>query len=161
VKWFFDKGQSGDERFEKLLAALQSWRGTRFIPCVAVKGAGVDCVRFAERVLVECDAIDPIRWPAYVTSGGGPAMLIVLLDHLSRISRLLQIWQRGSDAPRPEFMRGDLLLISTGVKLHHLSIFTANPTLWHCLASSGVCEGNVHDPVVQKHLMAVYRTREK
>ena len=153
-KYFFQV----DANFVALEREIDHWKGTKFIANMAMVGVGADCVRFVEAVLVDCGAIDPITWPPYVIEGGGAAMLEVLVRHMGSIPKLDNIWNK-SHPKRPTLERGDVLLVSTGKKLHHLSILTTSPTIWHCLPKSGVCEGNVFDPLIEKYLHAVYRAK--
>lgn len=154
---FFDSTVQGEKNFARLLAELESWRGTKFIPFVAKKGVGVDCVRFAAAVLQNVGAIEPFAWPAYVIEGGGQAMLEILLRHTDQVQGLARTWTHGQD--NGPIMRGDLLLVSSGRHLHHFAIFTVYPVLWHCLRTDGVCQGNIEDPIVRDHLWAVYRAK--
>lgn len=145
------------EHFSRLLAELESWRGTPFVECRAVKGAGADCIQFIERTLQATGAIDAVQFPRYVTRGGGEPMLEIMLARMDAVPKLRRIWTRPEGKDRPEIKRGDVLVISTGKALHHAAIVAEPPTIWHNL--TGVAEGNLHDPLVTRHTWAIYRAK--
>lgn len=166
---------------EALTIELESWRGTPFTEMPihrAQKGLRVNCVTFVEAVFVNLGWMRPIRWPRYVVSGGGEAMLKVLIDTLDGIPELELAWERSGDpldlrlyeciAPRISpasatcFLPGDILLISSGRALHHLAIFAGDNTLWHATRlQGGVGTVSLAEPQVQKHLQRVYRPKRK
>jgi cell wall-associated NlpC family hydrolase len=157
MTWYFDNPQ----RQAALLAELESWRGTRFWEQTsgrARKGVCADCVSFCERVYVALGAMEPIRWPRYVTHHGGAAMLTLVLESVAKIPRLAVIWtpETGIELANV-LMPGDLVVASSGRALHHMAIYSGGNTLWHCVAGEGVCQGNIHDPIIRKHTRAVYR----
>ena len=134
---------------------LKSWVGTRFVDraAPAIKGVRCDCVSFVERVLVNLKAIDPIKWPHYVTRNGGEPMKDLLLTTLDQIPKLTRV------ISGPEAI-GDLLVYSSGKAMHHLAIFAGDNTIWHALSDAGgVCTGNIKDPVLADRLIAVYRAK--
>ncbi len=158
MNWFFDNPQ----RQAALQAELKSWRGTRFWEHAtgrARKGVCADCVSFCERVYVALGAMEPIQWPHYVTHHGGAAMFDLVLESLAKIPRLAVVWTPSGDG-EPALVVGDLIVASSGKALHHLAIYSGGNTLWHCVAGEGVSQGNIHDPIIRKHVRAVYRFRE-
>jgi cell wall-associated NlpC family hydrolase len=165
MKWFFE--QPGN--VERLLEELKTWRGTPFIEYCGKRGVGADCVRFVESVLVNLGAIPQVRWPRYVCRSGGPEMLQVFVDHMNAVPGLIPVWDSGGltmlrfrhldDSERASIMIGDLLLCSNGKTGHHMAIMARPPTLWHSLIRRGVVEGNIADPIIDKHVFAIYRLR--
>lgn len=153
VESYFDD----PDHFDALVIELKSWQGTPFVECKAVKGGGADCIQFIERSLFAVGAIGPVTFPKYVTRGGGAEMLRVLIERMSAVPRLQCVWSRPHGLPKPEIKRGDVLIISTGTALHHAVIVAEPPVIWHNL--TGVAEGNLFDPIVQKHTFAIYRAR--
>jgi cell wall-associated NlpC family hydrolase len=150
---FFDS----NEKFAALISELQSWKGTKFVDGMAAKGVGVDCVRFAERVLFNIGAISPVNFPPYVIRGGGPEMLSRLFDHTRRVPELEELWNRQQGPHRPHIRRGDLLICSSGKALHHFVLVAEPPVLWHALNS--VDEGNLFDPVIADHIVGIFRVK--
>lgn len=155
--------QNGEAQ-SRLLAELESWKGTRFWPRAgsrAKRGVGADCVSFVERVLVSCGAIAPIAWPKYVISNGGLEMFDLLVETLAGIRNLEIIW-RWHNAGRPELIAGDFFLVSYGPNQHHLAMYAGDQTLWHCTHElRGVGTGNINDPLVKEHTKAIYRVYER
>lgn len=150
---FFDS----DANFAALLTEIQSWQGTKFVENHAVKGVGVDCVRFAERVLFNIGAISAVNFPPYVIRGGGEQMLSVLFDHTRRVPELEEIWNKQQGPNRPHIRRGDLLICSSGKSLHHFVIVAEPPTIWHALFS--VDQGSLFDPVIANHIVGIFRVK--
>jgi hypothetical protein len=147
--WYFQR----PERQQALLAALARWRGTPFWSGTAgnaVCQVKADCVSFVAEVMVEIGACHPIKWPVYVTQGGGKPMLDVLLNTLNAIPKLRLV-------PISQVMPGDILAGSSGRAMHHLAIGGVPGRVWHCLELGGVQEGTLQDPIFQKHLLATYR----
>jgi len=152
MRYFFED----ESRFESLLAELESWAGTPFMPGAAVKGGGVDCVRFVHEVYVAVGAITPAAFPSdYVVRGGGRAMLEILEARIASVPQLERVWHRGGEAV--PICRGDMMLGSTGDAWHHLAIVARPPVMWHCLKKVG--QGNIHDPALARRLWSVYRVR--
>jgi cell wall-associated NlpC family hydrolase len=135
-----------------LAAELKSWIGTPFQRGAgpnARKGVCCDCISFVSGVLVNLGAISPVQWPPYVTKGGGKPMLDLLLFHMEQIPQ----FERVSTAEP-----GAVLVSSTGKALHHASIFVGNKTVWHAFQDPyNVCTGNVDDPLIRDHLVAIFR----
>jgi hypothetical protein len=140
---------------------LESWKGTRFWPACgsrAKKGVGADCVSFAERVLVNLGAIQPIKWPPYVIAGGGLKMFDTLVDAIATVPNIQRVWISGE---LPLLLPGDIFLRSVGDDYHHLAIYAGDKTLWHCRPKRGVCTANVDDTHARKDLKAIYRVYEQ
>lgn len=153
-QWFFAR----PENQAALTKELGTWAGTRFAPGIggnAQKGVGADCVSFVERVLVNVGAIKAVEWPAYVTKGGGESMLALLLQRVGAVPELVKI----DDWLSRGLMPGDVLLGSTGRAMHHVSIFAGSNVVWHAIKDHGVCTGNIFDPIIAKHTVAVFRAR--
>jgi hypothetical protein len=145
------------EKQHALLDELESWRGTPFNrsgSAGAQKGYRSNCVTFVEAVLSKLGAIKPIEWPKYVVSGGGAPMLAVMIRSLHDVG-LLQVSSGNLIAP---VLCGDVILVSTGTKLHHLAIYGQDSTVWHSLEKGkGVCTGNVFDPLIKRHCHSIWR----
>lgn len=156
VNWFF----AVPDNAIRLVEELVSWRGTRFFPqsAPAVKGVRADCVSFVEAVLVNVGAIPPIKWPEYVTRSGGEPMRDLLLKTMDGIPNLVCI--ASAKNPHVPIMFGDVIVVSSGKALHHLAIYGGGNTIWHATGDGGgVCTGNIEDPSITKHMIAVYRVR--
>lgn len=154
--WF-----SAPDRQDALRAECASWVGTRFFDTVcgrSAKGVSADCVGFCERVYVALGVMKPVEWPSYVTHHGGPQMLQLLLEEISKVPGLMVVWHTG--APE-EYHRvlfpGDLMLISSGKALHHVAIYGGSNNLWHCTSAKGVSQTNIFDRLVAENLRRIYR----
>lgn len=151
---FFDD----DQNFARLLAELQSWVGTPFVHQSCIKGGGVDCVRFANQVLVNIGAITSAKFPAqYVYRGGGAPMRDIMEAVIAGVPELELVFHAEKMTVAPDIRRGDMLMISTGNAMHHLAIVGQPPQLWHCLHK--VSLGNIADPEVLRRLWAIYRVK--
>lgn len=151
-------------REQLLLAELREWKGTRFwarAGARAEKGIGADCVSFVERVLVNTGAIQPIRWPEYVISGGGERMRELVFQVMNVIPEMQTVWKsEGEFELRSRVMPGDILFRSIRNDHHHLAIYAGNNTLWHCVRRGGVGTANLHDAFAIQDLQAIYRVYE-
>jgi len=112
--------------------------------------------------LQQCGAIGAVPWPSrYVSRGGGPAMLEKLLEILDGTERLMCIWSRPTHGPltsdlRPlAFLPGDVLLYTTGTRLHHLGLLI-NATQFVHSWSGKIQLASVADQR-ERFLFAVYR----
>lgn len=158
VPYFRDK-----ESVARLKAAIAQWIGTPFFEAAggnARPGIGADCVSFADRVMSGIGATTPARWPKrYATHGGGRDMLSMLVGVIAGIPELEPVWQKGTDKqPLEAVIRpGDVVLCSTGFSLHHLAVYAGDNVLVHCLAHSGVAEGNLFDPIIYRNIRTLYR----
>jgi len=156
ISYFADDGN-----WARLLKEVEGWRGTPFWEAIgarARKGVAADCVSYVGACMIGAGAIGGIPWPAsYVTHGGGEAMLRTLLLAMDGIEGLPEIWHRLDTVPRPPVERGDILVVSSGKALHHLAIYMGGNRVTHCLAKYGVTEGNLFDPLIAKHMVAIYR----
>lgn len=152
---FFDS----DENWQRLVAEVKGWEGTPFFEAAGAwskKGVAADCVSFVERAMANVGAISPVRWPErYVTFGGGKEMLDKFLAIMDGIEELESVCY-----PIEDLKRGDLILCSSGLALHHLAIYMGDNVVVHCLNNGrGVQEGNVTDTVIAKNILRVYRAR--
>ena len=89
-----------------------------------------------------------------MTFSGGEAMGQLLVSTLSSIPKLERVWSPGQAL---EVMEGDILAGSSGQAHHHAAIAGEGETVWHCTEQNGVCEGTRSDPMLSKHLVAVFR----
>lgn len=157
--WFFDS----QARCNALRHELEGWRETPFSRSVgaeARKAIQCDCVSFVAAVLINLGAIKPFTWPRYVVMGGGRGMLETFVRTLASIPELERVHCLIPGDPLPPVRVGDLLLISGGEALHHLAIYAGDKTVWHATEPDrGVATLNLHDPLIHRHLLAVYRVR--
>lgn len=156
------------ERQLELLLEIESWEGTRFWRGAgeqAKKGVGADCVSFAEKVLINVGAIQPIKWPKYVIYGGGDDMADLMTKTLDSIPELVKVWEPGTVVdPIAITVVGDVWFRSVDVRdqvdYHHLAIFTGDNTLVQ-MRERGLARANVHDRYAIKRLQAIYRAYEQ
>lgn len=155
-----------ESNWQRLVTEVNSWIGTPFMEAVgsgSKKGVATDCVGFCERSLANVGAISPVKFPdKYVTFGGGKDMLEIFLEVMDGIEGLECVWDKeGYFGFMPAIARrGDLLLCSSGLALHHLCIFMGDNTVVHCLNNGrGVQQGNIHDPIIYKNVLRLYRAR--
>ncbi len=152
---------ASDSRQFCLTIEVEQWRGTLFMRSSggrARKGVASDCVAFVERVLVNVGAIKPIKWPRYVTFGGGETMGALLRSTIEAIPNVRTVWEVGQ--PQIEMMPGDILYRSVESDYHHLAIFLGDNAIAHMLAKRGMAFGNIQDPIINKNLKAIYRVYE-
>ena len=141
--------------FRNLLRELGSWKGTKYSHTgVCIKGIGSDCVRFVFAALAATGAVQPPKFPKYVTKNGGAAMLDLMIRSLESIPQLRRVWQISQGPPPDKIGRGWILVISTGRAHHHLSLVGNPPQVWHCLEE--VSEANYFDSSIRNHLFAIY-----
>lgn len=151
---FFDD----DQNFARLLAELESWKGTPFVHNSCIKGGGVDCVHFPNQVFVNIGAITSAKFPErYVYRGGGIEMREIMEAAIATVPQFDLVFHAERLPVVPDIRRGDMLMISTGKAMHHLSVVGQPPQLWHCLDK--VALGNIADPEVRRRLWAIYRVR--
>lgn len=115
-----------ETQIARLQHEVSGWIGTPFVPGCggnAAKGVRADCTWVAAP-LQRLGAIGAVDWPKrYVVHGGGPAMLDLLTGILARVPGLNRVWQREcSDCTPVEVIAGDVILSSTGTRMHHLSL---------------------------------------
>jgi hypothetical protein len=131
---FFDS----EERIRTLREAVLPWLGTPFLErCGRNARAGVcaDCTWVAAP-LQRLGAIGAVPWPArYASRGGGEKMLGVLLGVLEQTERLARIWSRDEGLAERDvhllLRAGDVLVLSTGSRLHHLALALDAGTVAH------------------------------
>jgi len=124
------------DRVADLREVALTWLGTPFVESSGAKarpGVCADCCWVA-MPLQRLGAIGEVPWPRrYVSRGGGPQMLEILLGVLDGTERLFQIWKRsaGESEVVPRTLAGDVLVFSTGTRLHHLGLVLDHGTLAH------------------------------
>lgn len=148
------------ERVQALEASVASWIDTPFAAYSCVKGAGVDCVRFAAAVMAECGVMREIVFPAYTIDGG---------LHRDR-SQVLE-WLNG----RPEFavmpgakladcLPGDILVFasSRGAVEHHVGVYLGGRSaeFANAMIKYGVKVRTLRDGTWSRLLRVVYRPVE-
>ena len=151
------------ERQEALTAELKSWEGTPFTARMAVKGVGVDCIRFAHAVNQAVGACGPVVWPRYKTVSIGDKYLRLLCDSIEASANVRAIWTRSEDGPDPDlaiFRPGDLLIISSGQSWHHTGIYENWPWFWHCLRGKKVQRNRIDDSTWLSGIYRVYCVME-
>lgn len=144
----------GASRLIALENIADSWVGTPFALGVAVRGAGVDCVRFSAEVLRECGHMGPYEFPPYSIDGG---------DYLPE--SLVQLWMGGNPLFEPldrldYLMPGDVLefRIGRGVS-HHVGLYSGAPpqSIWSAMTSDGVRRRTLRDATWGRRLVAAWR----
>jgi len=166
--WFYEDPANVD----KLRDVMRSWRGTPFRENHAMKGVGVDCVRFAEAVHRETGAIaEAVKFPAYKPYGKGAEWLDLLYAELDLVPKLEKfLWPGNIEYPQLKtiLLPGDVLVFSSGAAFHHLAVMELWPSCWSAFPaglsigrfqtkSGGVIESHLTDPLVAKLLQRVYR----
>lgn len=148
------------ERVQALQACVLPWIDTPFAAHACVKGAGVDCVRFASAVMAECGVLRQLEFPAYTIDGG---------LHRER-SQVLE-WLDG----RPEFaalpnakpsdcLPGDILVFASarGAVEHHVGVYLGGRSaeFANAMIKYGVKFRTLRDGTWSRLLRAVYRPVE-
>ncbi len=113
-----------EERKTRARECAQAWAGTRHRNRIAVKGEGIDCIRFVFEVLASAGVCDRFRMPSYDGRLGilRPVNLMegLIVDHLFGEVRT-------KETPL-EF--GDLCIFECGRCSNHLGIFL-DGAVWH------------------------------
>lgn len=143
MKPFFDS----ETQIARLQYEVAGWLGTPFVENCggkAAKGVRADCTWVAAP-LQRLGAIGKVEWPKrYVVRGGGPEVLTMLCGVMDRAERAARIWRR-PDVPAgeefnarkfaqpalPEPMAGDVVVMSTGIALHHLVLCLGGGVVAH------------------------------
>ena len=149
------------ENRARLAVEIPKWLGTPFLESCggrARAGVAADCCWVAVP-MQQIGAVGAVPWPArYVSRGGGPAMLDILLDILDGTERLMCIWSKvlsSCPAAAVPLIPGDVLLYSTGFRLHHLGLLINETQLVHCWAGK-IQLASVADQR-ERFLYAIYR----
>ncbi len=143
------------ERVTTLRTAAARWIGTPFLESCgsqARPGVCADCC-WVVMPLQHMGAIGAVPWPKrYVSRGGGSRMLEILIDTLDHTERLSRVWLRsqGSVVSVDQIRAGDLLVFSTGTRLHHMAIVMGDGTMVHSW------EGEIQQASAFDHLDLVY-----
>ncbi|HMP83060.1 MAG TPA: hypothetical protein PKA41_10205 [Verrucomicrobiota bacterium] len=147
------------DRIERLQSEVQRWIGTPFFESCgrrAKPGVAADCVSWIAAVLQRIGAIGHVPWPrSYVSRGGGAHMLLVMVSVLDNIERLGLVWTRDTGHQLPPLIPGDLLVYSTGTRLHHLAILVDAKVTAHSWA--GEVRLASLDDHLEKLLIRLYR----
>ena len=69
--------------------------------------------------------------PHLSSSGGGPEMLTRLLAVLDQVPRLAGVWRRGQPDAELTTLPGDIIVMSTGTRLHHLVLCVGGNQIVH------------------------------
>lgn len=154
---------STPKRIVALLDELESWEGTPFTSQMAVKGVGVDCIRFSHAAHHNVGACGPVQWPRYKTVSIGDRYLKLLCDSIEASANVQTIWTRQEDGLDPDFAilwPGDILIISSGEGWHHSAIYAGWPWFWHCLRGKKVQRNRIDDSTWLSGIYRVYRIME-
>lgn len=153
MKWYFDSA----EHLRKLYQVANTWMGTPFMLNAAVRGAGVDCVRFVAEVMKECGQLPHYEFPHYTIDGG---------DHLK--ASLVEQWLR----PHPLFTGialdqlrypGDVMEFRVGRGVtHHVGLYMGDAfqRIWSAAGTDGVQVRTLRDNTWGKRLVRVWRPLE-
>jgi cell wall-associated NlpC family hydrolase len=154
------------ERIAALIQEAAEWEGTPFFDGIgrrAKKGTAADCVSWIAAALQRVGAIGAVPWPdRYVSCTGGPQMLMQLIDTLNHTERLRCVWVGDALDPKSftDFMPGDVLAGTRGRSGHHLALYLGDNRIAHSW-NGAICEGNVRDTALMKHLHSVWRPMEQ
>lgn len=144
------------DRQTALRQELASWKGTPFVPYMARKGTGVDCIRFAHAVMKPLGACGPVRWPRYAVTSQGASQLDLLCGCIEEAANVEQ-----EPLDISCLIPGDVLIFSTGKALHHTGVFEGPSRFWHCLRGRKVEYNDLSDSTWTSHLYRVYRVMEE
>jgi hypothetical protein len=137
----------------RLDEVLVEWEGTPFVPFMAKKNVGVDCIQFAHAVFYELGICKNLVWPKYGMKSGNPNDFDRLCDNLETLGNVVQI---SLDEPA---MHGDVLMMSSGRVIHHMGIFTPElgGSMWQATPRIGVTRGPRQATAFSNHVKRVYR----
>lgn len=136
-------------------SVAREWLGTPFQANQAVKGAGADCIQFAERVYREAQLLTiAVTFPSYTLGAGHHQDSSPLLDWLQDKGQFMPIRRDRV------LMAGDLLVFvigKTARTVHHVGIALDNKTFAHAIERAGVVVSNIDDPTFERRLHSVWR----
>ncbi|MCP4612149.1 MAG: hypothetical protein GY845_25925 [Planctomycetes bacterium] len=135
-KWRTRSGYSLD----KLASVLQGWLGTPYREGQAVKGVGVDCVRFGVSVACEMANIDMIDVPrdAPLTSTFSPKKAFATVK---KIRDQLPMYKQAEIKRITVIYPGDLIIARRGEGPGHILVVGTKPhSLYHAINGSGVAK---------------------
>lgn len=117
--------------------ACHEWSGTRHVNRIAVKGEGVDCVRFVAEILVAAGIIERPEFPRYDERLG------VLRKHNIIEDILLQHLHAERIEPADGAQFGDIVVCSVGRQTNHVGIIAGDDlAMWHAPAKGSVGPAN-------------------
>lgn len=111
------------ERIELALAEARAWQGTPHKNRVALRGQGVDCIRFVCQVLAAAGVIEVPRFPFYDERLGVLRARNVIEDIL-----LAHLDATACEPVEPQ--DGDVVVCRCGRQTNHVGIFLAGD-MWH------------------------------
>lgn len=134
-----------------LLEELARWRGTPFVAHTAIRGVGVDCVRFAGTVLAEVGAILPVEWPQYAIRGVGGMWREMIERTLADSAPGVSPVARGAEAC------GDVIILGGRSGIVHVGLAGDRGRWWHAKPNYGVSESRLDDRNIMRHWLAAWR----
>ncbi len=146
-----------------------SWVGTPFAIRSAVKGAGVDCVRFCAQVLTNVGhGCDYSNLPHYVSRSGHALVESRLIGWIENEGR--EWFQPVGAVNDIEFLQrissmrlapGDVLTIRIGAVAHHAGIVFKDLRFLHAMEGGKVEFADLRDPTYGQRLVAAFRPIRK
>lgn len=118
------------ERREAALAEAASWMGTPHRDRMAVRGQGVDCIRFVFEVLIAAPIVSRRELPPYSTMIGYGKESRSLQDSLLAAFHCVEFDYEQSEE-EPQF--GDIIVFKNGDQSAHCGWFSSGQ-LYHALA---------------------------
>jgi cell wall-associated NlpC family hydrolase len=136
---------------KKLVEVLQTWEGTPFVPYMAKKQVGCDCLRFAHAVYKELGIAKDVTWPKY-------SMQSANRDEFEKLCAFIETTGKVESQDIKVLPKhGDMLVFSSGKVIHHTGIFVDPGRVWNCFPRVGVEQVFVGDWIFMKHLKKIYR----
>ena len=135
---------------QKLLAEVEEWKGTPFVPFNNTKRAGVDCVQLAAQLMVECGVIDGYDFGRYS------------LDFAAHTGRELITEWLGESA-RFEFLAkaapklGDVVVFKVGRAIAHVGVMVNGVDFVHSIQGRTVRISQLNDSTWSARVAGFWR----
>lgn len=151
---------STPDRVQALQASVLSWIDTPFAAHSCVKGAGVDCVRFASAVMAECGVLRQLEFPQYTIDGGLHRERSQVLEWLDARPEFAPV----ANAKMGDCLSGDILAFASarGAVEHHVGVYLGGKSaeFANAMIKYGVKVRTLRDGTWIRLLRAVYRPVE-
>jgi cell wall-associated NlpC family hydrolase len=141
------------EEVEAAITAAKTWRGTPHKNRVAIKGKGVDCIKFCLLVCVEAGFLQQFKFPKYDTNIGRRGAEDIIMKNLDQAFYLMRL--SGDIEPQD----GDLCVFRADFSCNHVGIYLKK-NLWQCLWNRTVEPYPYQDWRKHVHTIMRWQSRE-
>jgi len=127
----------------RIIEVLESWKGTKWMHGVAIKGYRADCGQFLLAVFKELGWLSQdYRTQIYNRQRALHDACALISEEISRASEMKQI------GPQGPFRTGDVLVFKPGQGEGHVGMYIGGDRMIHCSIKHGVEEIQVTHPML-------------